>query len=114
MTARETSSDCERWAPGDPTKNPPHDQRFLEAVVDAGFDAFTHRGGLFGGQSDHRAVVIVHRGRGKIWEVVFQESDRDVVTTTTSNLERLTTTILSWLRGNPLTAEEDSLHAVAG
>ena len=114
MTTRELSPNCDRWVPGDPTKNPPKDKLFLEAVVDAGFVAFTHRGGLFGGQSDHRAVVIVHRGRGKKWEVVFQESDRDVVTTTTSDLERLTTTILSWLRGGALTAEEGSLRIVAG
>jgi len=114
MTTRELFPNCERWVRGNLTKNPPSDKLFLEAVVDAGFFAFTHHGGLFGGQSDHRAVVIIHRGCGKKWEVVFQESDRDVVATTTSDLERLTTTILSWLRGGLLTAAEDSLHAVAG
>ncbi len=74
--------------------------------MNAGFLAFTHQGGLCGGQSEHRGVVVIHRGHGTKWEVVFQESDADVVTTTTTDLSRMTKTVLTWLRGGALTADK--------
>ena len=103
-----------RWIAGMPTKHPPLDETFLRAAADAGFNAFTHEGGLFGAQSERRSVQIIHRGRGKKWEVVFLERDADVVTTMTTDLEKMTSTILSWLSGRSLTAKEDSVRAVAG
>lgn len=114
METIERSPECRRWTLGDPTKNPPDDRLFLEAMVDAGFVAFTHHGGLCGGRSEHRTIVVIHRGRGTKWEVVFQERDADVVTTTTTDLRRMMTTMLTWLRGGALAADEDSLHALAG
>jgi len=114
MTTIELSPGCQRWTPGSPTKNPPLDGIFLEAAVSAGFLAFTHEGGLCGGQSEHRAVLIIHRGRGTKWEVVFQENDLDVVTTTTTDLRNMTSTMLAWLQGRSLSADENSVHAVAG
>ena len=114
MTTIEPSPGCLRWTPGSPTKNPPLDRIFLEAVAKAGFLAFTHQGGLCGGQSEHRAVLVIHRGRGTKWEVVFQENDSDVVTTTTTDLRSMTTTMLTWLRGGSLSVEENSVRAVAG
>lgn len=104
----------QRWTQGIPTKFAPVDQAFLEAATDAGFDAFTHRGGLFGAQSDHRSVQIIHRGRGKKWEVIFLDRDSDVVTTVTTDLEQLTTTILGWISGRSLTAKEDSVRVKVG
>jgi len=114
MTTIELSPGCQRWAPGSPTKNPPLDRFFLESVVKAGFLAFTHQGGLCGGQSEHRAVLVIHRGRGTKWEVVFQENDSDVVTTTTTDLSNMTETMLAWLQGGALSADENSMRAVAG
>ena len=104
----------QRWIAGTPTKYPPDDETFLHAAIGAGFDAFTHSGGLFGAKSGHRAVQIIHRGRGTRWEVVFLEHDSDVVTTTTTNLEQMTSTMLSWLSGKSLAAKENSVRAVAG
>ncbi len=114
MTIIELPQGCERWTIDDPTKNPPSDQSFLEAVVKSGFLAFTHHGGLCGGQSGNRAVVIIHRGGGRKWEVIFQEHDADVVTTMTTNLQQMTNTSISWLQGAALAADVDSVHAVAG
>lgn len=104
----------ERWIVGTPTKYSPADESFLRAATDAGFHAFTHVGGLFGAQFDHRAVQIIHRGRGRKWEVIFLERDTDIVTTMTTDLEQMTSTMLCWLSGRSLTAKEDSVRAVAG
>ena len=108
------SLELQSWTPGKPTKNPPLDESFLKAVVNAGFQAFTHYGGLCGGQSEQRAVHLIHRGSGKKWEVIFLENDSDVITTTTIDLERMTSTMLCWLKGGSLSANQDSVHAVAG
>ncbi|MEZ6100510.1 MAG: hypothetical protein R3E01_16195 [Pirellulaceae bacterium] len=108
------SMEFQRWTVGTPTKYSPADETFLRAATDAGFDAFTHDGGLFGAQSSHRSVQIIHRGRGRKWEVIFLERDSDVVTTMTTDLEQMTSTILSWLSGRSLTAKEDSVRSVAG
>lgn len=114
MAAIELSAGCQRWTSGAATKHPPHDSDFLEAVTAAGFVAFTGPGGLCGGKTENRTVLLIHRGRGVKWEIVFREHDADVVTTTTSNLQRMTSTLLSWLQGTALSADEDSVHAVAG
>ena len=87
----------QRWTTGTPTKFPPADESFLQSATDAGFEAFTHDGGLFGGRSAKRAVQMIHRGRGRKWEVIFLEHDSDVVTTTTTELEEMTSTMLSSL-----------------
>lgn len=104
----------ERWTTGSPTKFPPADESFLQSATDAGFEAFTHDGGLFGAHSAQRAVQIIHRGRGRKWEVIFLEHDSDVVKTTTTDLEQMTSTMLSWLSGKSLTAKENSVRSVAG
>ncbi len=104
----------QRWNAGAPTKYAPADESFLRAATDAGFDPFTHVGGLFGAQSGHRAVQVIHRGSGSKWEVIFLERDADVVSTMTTDLEQMTSTILGWLSGRSLTAKEDSVRAVAG
>ena len=70
--------------------------------------------GLFGGKSEYRTVVVIHRGQGTKWEVVFREHDVDVVTTTSTDLNATTDATLSWLRGGSLFASENSLHAAAG
>lgn len=114
MTKSGSSDGCQVWQSGNPTKHAPHDTAFLEAVLEAGFSAFTGPGGLFGGEFGNRCVLLIHRGRGVKWEVIFQEYNSDVVTTTTSDLKNMTTTMLSWLRGGALAAEENSIRAVAG
>ena len=114
MTSSELATGCERWQLGDNTKHPPIDKAFLEAITQAGFIAFTGPSGLCGGKSENRTVVIVHRSRGTKWEVVFRESDLDILTTTTTDLGSTTTAVLSWLRGGVLAAEENSVHSVAG
>jgi len=114
MTTIELSAGCVRWLPGDNTKHPPIDCTFLETLTHAGFLAFTGPSGLCGGKTEHRTVVLVHRGRGTKWEVVFRENETDVVTTTTTDLGKTTIAILSWLRGGVLSVDENSLHAVAG
>ncbi len=114
MTTIELSEGCQNWNSGIPTKHPPRDVSFLNAVANAGFVAFTGPGGLCGGKTASRTVLAIHRGRGVKWEVVFRENDCDVVTTTTTDLERMTKTMLSWLQGSSLTADEDSIHSVAG
>jgi hypothetical protein len=113
MTAIELSSGCQVWRPGDATQHSPNDRLFLEAITEAGFVAFTGPSGLCGGKSENRTVVAVHRGRGTKWEIVFRESDSDVVTTSTTDLKRMTMTVIAWLRGKMLSADENSVHAVA-
>jgi len=108
------SMEFEQWTADTLTKYPPVDSAFLQTATDAGFNAFTHTGGLFGAKAGQRAVHVIHRGRGKKWEVIFLENDIDVLTTMTTNLERMTRTILSWLQGRALAAKEDSVHTVAG
>ena len=114
MTTIELSAGCQRWAPGDSTKHPPLDASFLKAVVEAGFVAFTGPSGLCGGKSQTRTVLVIHRGRGVKWEVVFRENDADVVTTTTTDLDGMANALVSWLHGGSLTADENSVRAVAG
>ena len=114
MAAIELSPGCRRWEAGNPTTHPPNDRQFLEAVADAGFVAFTGPSGLCGGKSETRTVLVIHRGRGIKWEIVFREGDSDVVTTTTTDLGSMATAIITWLRGGSLSADENSLHAVAG
>lgn len=114
MTTIELSAGCQHWLPGDPTKHPPLDAWFLEAVTSAGFVAFTGPSGLCGGKTQSRTVIAIHRGRGVKWEVVFRENDADVVTTTTTNLKRMTIAMLSWLQGSSLAVDEDSVHVAAG
>lgn len=41
MTNKEISQGCQPWHAGSPTKHAPLDSFFLEAVVEAGFAAFT-------------------------------------------------------------------------
>ncbi len=103
-----------RWTTGTVTKYPPADVSFLQAATNAGFEAFTHAGGLFGAQAAQRAVQVIHRGQGNKWEIIFVEHDADMVTTTTTDLNSMTSTMLSWLSGKALTAKEDSVRAVAG
>lgn len=91
--------------------HPPADVALLEAIARAGFLPFTGPSGLCGGKSESRSAIVVHRGRGTKWEVVFREYEADTVTTTTTNLDSTTETILSWLRGSALLAEENSLRA---
>lgn len=114
MTEIELSAGCQRWTTGERTKHPPHDRSLLEAMTKAGFVAFTGPSGLCGAKTENRTVLAIHRGRGVKWEIVFRENDADVVTTTTTDLERMTSTMLTWLRGGSLAADEDSLHAVSG
>ena len=113
MTTIELSPGCEHWKLGDSTKHPPADSRFLDALARAGFLAFIGPGGLCGGKSESRTVLAIHRGRGTKWEVVFRENDSDAVTTTTTDLADMTITMLAWLRGKSLSAEENSVHAIA-
>jgi hypothetical protein len=94
--------------------HPPADRAFLEAVSHAGFMAFTGPGGLCGAKSSFRSVILIHRGRGTKWEMVFREHESDVVTTMSTDLAKMTATVLSWLRGAALFANEDSLRAKAG
>jgi hypothetical protein len=106
--------ELQQWTAAVQTKYAPIDSTFLQAATDAGFYAFTHLGGLFGAQSGQRAVHVIHRGMGKRWEVIFVENGADVVTTTTTNLNEMTSTMLNWLRGRVLMAKEDSVYSVAG
>jgi hypothetical protein len=114
MTAIELSAGCDRWAMGDATKHPPVDARFLDALAQAGFVAFTGPGGMCGGKAERRSVVAIHRGRGVKWELAFRERESDLVTTTTTDLGQTIPAVLAWLRGKPLAADENSVHAVAG
>jgi len=113
MTTIVLSPECRAWKTGDATKHPPADSEFLESLTRAGFLAFTGPSGLCGGKSESRSAIVIHRGRGTRWEVVFRENEIDVVTTTTTDLANTTMTILSWLRGDALSADENSLRAVA-
>jgi hypothetical protein len=114
MAAIELAAGCQRWRNGDSTKHPPNDSAFLSAVTEAGFVAFTGPAGLCGGKSKDRTVLAIHRGRGVKWEIIFRENDSDIVTTTTTDLTEMTVAMLAWLRGGSLSADENSVHAVAG
>ena len=113
MNAIQLSPGCSRWRTGDSTKHPPVDAELLDSLVRAGFLAFTGPSGLFGGKSETRTVVVIHRGRGIRWELFFGEHETDMVTTTTTNLAAATEIVLAWLRGEALSVAEDSLHAIA-
>jgi hypothetical protein len=114
MATIELSPECSIWRLGDTTKHPPADRAFLEAACRAGFLAYTGPSGMCGAKSAFRSVVLLHRGRGAKWEVVYRERETDVITTTTTDLSLTTATALSWLRGGALCANENSLHAKAG
>ena len=114
MTFIELSPGCKTWQIGDATKHPPADNAFLEALTRAGFQAFTGPSGLCGGKSKSRSTIVIHRGRGTRWEVVFRENETDVITTATTDLASTTMVVLSWLRGGTLSVDENSLRAVAG
>ena len=113
MSTIELSPGCNRWHKGDATKHGPSDADFLAALVDAGFVAFTGPSGLCGGKSETRSVVVIHRGGGMKWEVVFREHDTDMVTAMTTNLPAATAFSLTWLRGEALALGEGSLHSIA-
>ncbi len=92
---------CSHWEPGDSTAFPPDDAAFLRQVVESGFVAFTGPSGLFG-RSETGAVVVIHRGRGRNWEVVFREADADVFATVTSALSIAGRLAISWLMNEPI------------
>ncbi len=114
MNSLQLSEGCQQWVVGSSTKHPPQDKLLLEALAEAGFMAFTGPSGLCGGKSESRTVLAIHRGRGTNWEIVFRENDLDVVTTTTDDLEDMTHTMLAWLKGQPLSAAQNSIRAAAG
>jgi hypothetical protein len=111
MSTIELSAGCNRWYKGDATWHAAQND-FLTALADAGFVAFTGPSGLCGGKSETRSVVVIHRGGGKKWEVVFREHETDLVTAKTTNLPAVTAFSLMWLHGEPLALGEDSLHSV--
>ena len=103
---------CERWIPGTKTLHPPNDQRFLESIMEAGYLAYTddHGGGLIGGRSRDRRVVLIYRGhrpRGGPWEISFYVENMEVLNTVTCDLEKLIPTFLQWLDGKPLYAHNE-------
>jgi hypothetical protein len=93
---------CSRWEPGDSTSFPPDDVEFLRQIVEGGFVAFTGPSGLFGGKTEGRTVVVIHRGRGRKWEVVFREAELDVFITTISGLSKAVKSAISWLMNAPI------------
>ena len=107
------SPGCHPWNPGDPTTHPPIDATFLEAIAKQGYVPFTGPAGMFGGKSETRSIVVIHRGRGKKWELIFREQDHDVVSTMTTDLPKATSSVLAWLNGKPLLVEPDSLREAA-
>ena len=113
MTTIQLSPECSPWHFGDETMHPPADREFLEALA-RGLLHVHRPERLVRRKSAHRSAIAIHRGRGKKWELVFREHESDVVTTTTTDLPGTSATVLSWLRGGALSADENSLRAVAG
>jgi len=113
MAPIQFSSGCKPWNSGETTIHPPVDVTFLEAVAEAGYVPYTGPAGMFGGKTETRSIVVIHRGRGKKWELIFREHEHDVVTTMTTDLTKATSSVLAWLNGKPLSVEPDSLREAA-
>jgi len=90
---------CNWWSPGDPTSYALHDEAFMTALVNAGYSSFTCPGGLFGAMTDARAVLVIHRGGSRRWELILQEGAEDVLATFTTDLAGASRVAVSWLRG---------------
>ena len=97
------------WEIGDPTKHPPVDSGFLETLAKSGFSTYTGPIGICGAKSNTRSVIAIHRGRGKRWELIFRQLDKDVVVTMSTDLIADAKFAAKWLRGETLHIAQDSL-----
>jgi len=92
---------CAWWKPGDPTDNPPEDDRFLRGLAQRGFSTFIGPTGLAGATNEAREVVFIHRGRGKRWELILRAHDADVCAATVIELHTRSNAAIAWLSGQP-------------
>ena len=105
----ELSEGLRPWEIGDPTKHPPVDSGFLGTFARSGFLTYTGPIGLCGAKSKTRSVIAIHRGRGKRWELIFRQLDRDIVVTVSTNLVADAKYAANWLQGEKLHVAQDSL-----
>lgn len=113
MNTIEEANELPRWQLGDPTKHPPEDAEFLEILAKIGFTTFAFPAGLYGAKSETRSVMIIFRGQGlgrkKRWELIFQQYDKDVLVTVSTDLIADSKFAANWLRGETLKVTVDSL-----
>lgn len=83
----------------------------LNAFRNAGFVPFIHRHDVFiGAGNENRTVVIVHRGSGRRWEVVFNKALNEVAACHTVSLSACKDAGIIWLSGRTI---EDVVAALS-
>ena len=92
---------CTWWKRGDPTLNPPEDQEFLSEMAKE-FATYIGSMGLVGAKTQTRDVIVIHRGRGRRWELTLAENKADVHVTLLTLLPARASAAIAWLRGEPL------------
>lgn len=94
-----SSQSVKTWTIGDPTKFGEKDQIFLSTMIEEGFSAFTGPSGMFGAETDIRDFVVIHRGRGRRWEIFLREKKKDIGAEITTDLSQATELATAWLNG---------------
>lgn len=107
-----TEAKCKAWELGEATKHPPSDELFLTRIVETGHDAFIGPGGLFGGESDEREFLVIHRGRRRRWELFLREHQEDVESIFTTNLDGTADVAVAWLSGEVASVVLASLRSL--
>jgi len=97
---------CEWWSRGEETKYSPKDQRFVEQMLDLGFNPFVSSHGLFGAKLNDRYVDVIHRGRGRRWKVGFLNVDnefhKEVHILTVSDRSDCLEAVTAWITAEPM------------
>lgn len=96
------------------TMNSPKDRDFLIAIRDAGFDPYRGSGSLFGGRSVVREVNVVHRGRGRYWEVAVYRDDNQKQCVLVEDLNKAAEYAVEWLSLESRTGEAAVLDKLRG
>ena len=84
------------------TPNPPEDVEFLRKMAMAGFATYIGSMGLIGAKAENRYVVVIHRGRGRRWEITLGEDEIDTYITKLTRLPERSKAAIAWLSGETL------------
>jgi hypothetical protein len=81
-----------------PTLHSPTDSSVLQAVKTFGGVPFVGSAGMFGGVFGRRSVFVIHRGRGKRWELIRESDGVEVETLYVIDKAALSELVLAWLK----------------
>jgi hypothetical protein len=102
---------CVWWRPGSVTINPPEDELFLRKLSEAGFATYVGPLGLVGAKNGTRSIVVIHRGRGRRWEITLRDDEFDRYVTNSTKLPDRALAGIAWLCGEPLEKVRPLLEA---